>query len=228
MSETVSGTSAPRFEAIARAALEAETAPETIGAWVSESQREGEPDIYEVVFEPKMSGYRGWKWVVSIVQSGDSDPSVIEVQLLPGEGALVAPEWVPWSVRLAEWQAQQAALAEAAAAEAAEAAADAEDADGADGAEGPEASDEVDDEDLEDDDDLDDDEDDEDEDDDLDDDEDDVDEYGRVHSGDVDGVDIDDLDDSIPVDVDEVHGEDTDAEAESSDESAGASADAES
>jgi hypothetical protein len=42
--------------------------------------------------------------------------------MLPGDDALVAPNWVPWSERLADWKALQAELEAQAAAEAAEAA----------------------------------------------------------------------------------------------------------
>jgi hypothetical protein len=41
--------------------------------------------------------------------------------MLPGDDALVAPNWVPWSERLADWKALQAELEAQAAAEAAEA-----------------------------------------------------------------------------------------------------------
>ena len=36
---------------------------------------------------------------------------MLEVELMPGDGALIAPDWLPWAERLAEYQAAQAALA---------------------------------------------------------------------------------------------------------------------
>ncbi len=58
-----------------------------------------------------MAGYPGWFWTVSLAQVEDAAPTVLEVELTPGEGALTAPEWLPWAERLAEYQAAQAALA---------------------------------------------------------------------------------------------------------------------
>jgi hypothetical protein len=51
-------------------------------------------------FAATLPGYRGWHWAVTMVRVPDGPPSVAEVVLLPGEGALLAPEWVPWSERL--------------------------------------------------------------------------------------------------------------------------------
>lgn len=96
----------------------------------------GEPAGYTVEadgvvslrFENRLSGYPGWFWTVSVARTDDAEPTVLEAELLPGDGALLAPEWVPWAERLAEYQAAQAALAEAAGEDAADAEA-AEDAD---------------------------------------------------------------------------------------------------
>ncbi|MGB4137971.1 MAG: DUF3027 domain-containing protein [Microbacterium sp.] len=72
-------------------------------------------------FENRLSGYPGWYWTVTVAQLDDAEPTVLEVELLPGDGALLAPDWVPWAERLAEYRAHQAELAEQAAADAAEA-----------------------------------------------------------------------------------------------------------
>lgn len=46
-------------------------------------------------------GYVGWQWAVTLVRAARAkDPTVNEVVLLPGEHALRAPQWVPWSERL--------------------------------------------------------------------------------------------------------------------------------
>lgn len=67
-------------------------------------------------FENRLAGYPGWYWTVTVARVEDEEPTVLEVELLPGDGALLAPEWVPWAERLAEYRAHQVELAEAAAA----------------------------------------------------------------------------------------------------------------
>jgi hypothetical protein len=67
--------------------------------------------VVSLRFATTMEGYPGWFWTVSLAVVDDAEPTVLEAELLPGEGALLAPEWVPWAVRLAEYQAAQAALA---------------------------------------------------------------------------------------------------------------------
>lgn len=45
--------------------------------------------------------YAGWHWAVSVARASRArGVTVDEVVLLPGEGALQAPEWVPWSERV--------------------------------------------------------------------------------------------------------------------------------
>ncbi|WP_341941554.1 DUF3027 domain-containing protein [Microbacterium sp. LWH10-1.2] len=146
-------------------------------------------------FENRLPGYPGWYWTVTVDRVDDEEPTVLEVELLPGDGALLAPEWVPWAERLAEYRAHQVELAE-------QAAAAAVDADG----------DIVDAEEIED-------ADDEDADDDIDDiDEDELIEETRVlHAGDLDGVDIDELDDSVD-DDDESDDDDDDSDDDESDD----------
>lgn len=163
-------------------------------------------------FENRLPGYPGWYWTVTVARVDEEDPTVLEIELLPGDGALLAPEWVPWAERLAEYRAHQVELAEQAAA-AAEADPDADDADGLE-------DDELDDID-EDEDDLDDDDDDDADDDDDDLDDDDLTAEPRVlHAGDLDGVDIDELDDSATVDdvSDEDDDSDEDEDEDDSDE----------
>lgn len=62
------------------------------------------------VFENKLKGYRDWSWQVTLYQPKGSEPTISELLLIPGEGALVAPAWVPWSERLADYKALQAEL----------------------------------------------------------------------------------------------------------------------
>ncbi|WP_336631639.1 MULTISPECIES: DUF3027 domain-containing protein [unclassified Microbacterium] len=154
---------------LALAALHEITPAATVGAPAGYTLEDD--GVVSLRFATTMEGYPGWFWTVSLAAVEGAEPTVLEAELLPGEGALLAPEWVPWAVRLADYQAAQAALA-------------ADEADALD----------------EDGEDLDDaDEDDRDEIDDLDDlDAADFDEDGSpiLHAGDVDGVDIDVLDES--------------------------------
>lgn len=53
------------------------------------------------LFESRTPGYRGWLWAVTIARPPRSrHATVCEVEMVPGEGALVAPPWVPWAERL--------------------------------------------------------------------------------------------------------------------------------
>jgi hypothetical protein len=52
-------------------------------------------------FSCRTPAYRGWYWAVSVARASRArNVTVDEVVLLPGEEALVAPAWVPWSERL--------------------------------------------------------------------------------------------------------------------------------
>lgn len=46
-------------------------------------------------------GYRGWRWSVTVARAArQRTVTVDEIVLQPGEGALVAPEWLPWQERV--------------------------------------------------------------------------------------------------------------------------------
>lgn len=141
--------------------------------------------VVSLRFSNMMEGYPGWFWTVSVAVVDGAQPTVLEAELLPGQGALLAPEWIPWAVRLAEYQAAQAALA----AEAGDGD-DLDDRGGRDAEDGEDAEDDVDDADLDDLGDLD---------------AADFDDDGSpiLHAGDVDGVDIDELDESGDDEVDD-------------------------
>lgn len=100
---------------LARAALLEITPADTIGEPVGHIV-EGE-HVISLLFDCTMTGYPGWHWTVSLSRVDDeSEPSVLETELMPGGEALLAPEWVPWSDRLADYRtAQELAAAEAAA-----------------------------------------------------------------------------------------------------------------
>ncbi len=83
------------------------------------TQIEEEENVYTFLFAAKMKGYVGWNWSVSLF-ANDEDTTVSEVNLMPGEDSLIAPNWVPWSERLADYKALQAELEAQAALEAEE------------------------------------------------------------------------------------------------------------
>ncbi|MBK5306080.1 MAG: DUF3027 domain-containing protein [Frankiaceae bacterium] len=52
-------------------------------------------------FATTEKAYRGWRWAVTVARAdGTDEVTVDEIVLLPGSGALVSPEWVPWSERV--------------------------------------------------------------------------------------------------------------------------------
>jgi len=87
---------------------------------------EEDEGVVTYLFEGKLKGYAGWRWSVSVFQpEGEDAATISEVLLVPGPDSLVAPDWVPWSERLADYKALQAELE-------AQAALDAEEAEGED------------------------------------------------------------------------------------------------
>jgi hypothetical protein len=177
---------------LALAALREITPADTIGPAVGHVVEDD--NVVSLWFRTRLAGYPGWHWTVTLAVVEGAEPTVLETELLPGEGALLAPDWVPWAQRLAEYQAAQAATAAA--------------------GDGPD-EDDLDDDDLDDDDLDDDDLDDEDAEDESDDE--DEEPKARLHAGDLDGVDIDELDESAErSDDDDV--DDDDADDESADD----------
>ena len=176
-----------QYEDLARGALLEITPAANIGDYVGATLEDDGSTT--VRFASAQAGYPDWLWTVSVADVDGSEPTVLEAELLPGEGSLLAPDWVPWSDRLADYKAAQESLGVEA-----DELADNDDLDDADNND-------------DDDDDLDDDDPDDDEDvadDDLDDEDDDL-ELGSdvLHGGDLDGVDIDDLDEDEHEDDDE-------------------------
>lgn len=109
MPKAASSTPTEEDLTLARAALLDITAAGTIGEPAgSIVEEDGSLTIY---FDTTMAGYPGWKWTVSLAHVKGFGPSVLETELTPGEGALLSPDWVPWSERLAEYKEAQAELA---------------------------------------------------------------------------------------------------------------------
>lgn len=93
------------LEKAARAALETITPADTIGSVLSSEESDG---IANVRFGSNLPGYIGWDWVVSLAVDGKST-TVLETELLAGDDAIQAPEWVPWVDRLREYEESIAA-----------------------------------------------------------------------------------------------------------------------
>jgi len=96
-------------EEVARAAL-AEISPSgTVGDLLETAAREDGTSTLR--FASTLSGYPGWHWSVSVAEVAGEEPTVMEAELMPGEGALIAPDWVPWAERLEDYRAAQALIA---------------------------------------------------------------------------------------------------------------------
>jgi hypothetical protein len=74
--------------------------PELVGADVSvEIDDDGRVETY--LFEAHLSGYKGWRWCVTIAKvDKKSEPTICDVVALPGPDALLAPEWVAYRDRI--------------------------------------------------------------------------------------------------------------------------------
>lgn len=84
---------------LAREAAEEAAAPGVVGEHVS-AIAEGDRVVTHF-FECKDPGYRGWRWAVTVTRASRAKLITLdETVLLPGDDALLAPEWVPWSERL--------------------------------------------------------------------------------------------------------------------------------
>jgi hypothetical protein len=52
-------------------------------------------------FVSRQPGYSGWYWAVTLTRAPRGKTATVdEVVLLPGEDALLAPQWVPWDKRI--------------------------------------------------------------------------------------------------------------------------------
>ena len=71
--------------------------------------------IATVTFASAERGYPGWFWTVNMSDVEGITPTALELQLLPGDKALVAPEWVPWADRMEEYLLHEKELSDAAA-----------------------------------------------------------------------------------------------------------------
>ncbi|OXM45697.1 DUF3027 domain-containing protein [Amycolatopsis alba] len=84
---------------LARAAVLEDAGAEQVGAHVGVDSEDAVSASH--LFEATVTGYRGWRWSVTVALAGEDEPiTVSEVVLIPGPDARVAPAWVPWDRRV--------------------------------------------------------------------------------------------------------------------------------
>ena len=94
-------TSRPKLDAIAAEAIELAreallevTEPGQVGEHLR-VEASGERLVTHI-FDCTMPGYRGWSWVVVLVRASRAKAATVaETALLPGDDAILAPEWEP-------------------------------------------------------------------------------------------------------------------------------------
>lgn len=83
----------------ARAGLDDAVGSDSVGdhaGVVAEADR-----VVSHFFDARQPGYAGWRWAVTLTRAPRQRVATVnEVVLLPGDGALLAPEWLPWKDRL--------------------------------------------------------------------------------------------------------------------------------
>lgn len=86
---------------VARAALLESVAAGDVGEYLGAV---GEDDrLVTHYFASQQPGYQGWRWAVTVTRAPrQKTVTVNEITLLPGEAALVAPDWVPWRDRISK------------------------------------------------------------------------------------------------------------------------------
>jgi len=84
---------------VARAALVEDVGAVDVGEHLG-AVMEGER-VATHLFECRRPGYRGWRWSVTVTRaSRHKVVTVDEVVLVPGDDAIVAPEWLPYRERI--------------------------------------------------------------------------------------------------------------------------------
>ena len=100
---------APTLEQIrlAQEALDEVTPAGSVGDAVDATQTD--EHVIEIRFACNLDGYPDWYWTASLATVDAESPTVLELALLPSDTSLLAPEWVPWAERLAEYLATKEA-----------------------------------------------------------------------------------------------------------------------
>jgi hypothetical protein len=100
------GDMTPKADAVLIGALEAarealllEVDADDVGEHLG-AQQEGDRVVTHL-FDCAKPGYAGWRWSVTVARaSRQKAVTVCEVVLIPGDEAIVAPEWVPYRERI--------------------------------------------------------------------------------------------------------------------------------
>ncbi|RLV55067.1 DUF3027 domain-containing protein [Aeromicrobium phragmitis] len=82
----------------ARAALDASVDEGAVGDYLGRDDEA--PGLVTERFACTLPGYVGWYWAVSLSVLPDAEPTINDIVLLPGETAIVAPEWTPYRERI--------------------------------------------------------------------------------------------------------------------------------
>lgn len=109
-------TPTPQELELALAALD-EIAPAGAVGQVQDARAEGgdhgQAQVVAIRHASSLPGYPDWSWTVLLSRGVEGGPTVLEVALLPGDTSLLAPPWVPWTDRLADYLAAKDADDEA-------------------------------------------------------------------------------------------------------------------
>jgi hypothetical protein len=90
----------------ARTAIEGIAKASEIGDHLA-ARTEGDRVVTHL-FESRLPGYIGWQWYAVLTRNSRSKViTVNELGLLPSEGSILAPEWVPWAERVRPEDAQE-------------------------------------------------------------------------------------------------------------------------
>lgn len=88
---------------LAKQALLETTDAAHVGAYieaVDEPSEDSQVVIKTHTFECTNAAYPGWYWAVTIATINGEEPTVSEINLLPGSAALVPSAWTPWAERV--------------------------------------------------------------------------------------------------------------------------------
>lgn len=98
-------TSKSTEQELALAALIEVCEPGSVGDFVGE--KEISKNDLEISFNCTLPAYKNWNWQVVLSRTDKKSPYTIsEIVLLASENALLAPAWVPWAERIAEFRKQ--------------------------------------------------------------------------------------------------------------------------
>ncbi len=71
-----------------------------VGTFVA-VEHDDENRVGTYLFEAEISGYKGWRWAITVAKVDEkSEPTICDVVLLPGPDSLIAPDHVPYLDRI--------------------------------------------------------------------------------------------------------------------------------